>query len=68
MRNEKGSTLKSDEGVLRLLGHVERMERGRIAKRVYVGECAGSRSVGRTRKRRIDAVKECLRKRGMDVS
>ena len=28
-------------------GHVERMENDRIAKRVYVGECAGSRSVYR---------------------
>ena len=29
---------------------VERMEKDMIAKRVYVGECAGSRSVGRPRK------------------
>ena len=43
------------------------MENDRIAKRLYVGECAGSRSVGRPRKRWIDAVKECLRKRGLDV-
>ena len=34
--------------------------------RVYGGECAGSRSVGRPRKRWIDIV-ECLRKRGLDV-
>ena len=51
-----------DEGVLRRFGHVERMERERIAKRVYVGECAGSSSVGRPRKRWIDTAKECLRK------
>ena len=56
-----------DESVLRWFGHVERMERDRIAKRVYAEECAGSRSVGRPRKRWIDAVKECLRKRGLDV-
>ena len=49
-----------DEGVLRCFGHVERMERDSIAKRVYVGECAGSRSVGRPRKRWIDTVKECV--------
>ena len=35
--------------------------------REYVGECAGSRSVGRPRKRWIDSVKECLRKRGLDI-
>ena len=43
------------------------MEKERIAKRVYVGECAGRRSVGRLMKRWINTVKECLRKRGLDV-
>ena len=33
-----------DEGVIMWFGHMERMEKDRIAKRVYVGECAGSRS------------------------
>ena len=45
---------------------MERMESDRIVKRVYVGECTGSRSVGRLR-RWIDTVKECLKKRGLDV-
>ena len=53
--------------VLRWLGHVERMERDMIAKRVYAGECAGSRSVGRPRKKWIDTVNECLKKRGLDA-
>ena len=56
-----------DEGVLRWFSHVERKERDRIGKRVYVGECAATRSVGRTRKRWIDSVKECLKKRMLDV-
>ena len=43
------------------------MERNRISKRVYVGECAGSHSVGSQRKRWIDTVKECLKKKGLDV-
>ena len=43
------------------------MENDRITKRVYVWECAGSRSVGRPRKRSIDTVKEFLKKRGLDV-
>ena len=38
------------------------MENDRIAKRLYVGECAGSRSVVRLRKRWIDTVKDCLNK------
>ena len=43
------------------------MERDKITKRVYVGECCGSHSVGRPQKRWIDAVKECLKKRGLNV-
>ena len=58
---------KMDEGVLQWFGHVERMEKDIIAKRVYVGEYAGSRSVVRRRKRWIDAVKDYLKKRGLDV-
>ena len=47
----KGVDEKIDEGVLRCFGHVERTENDRIAKRVYVGECTGSRSVDRLRKK-----------------
>ena len=57
----KGLDERIDEGVL---GHVERY---RNAKRVNVGEFAGTRSVGRPRKRLIDAVWECLKKRGVDA-
>ena len=54
-----------DKGVLQWFGHVERMERDRITKTVYVGECPGSCLVGRPRKRWIDTVMGCLRKRGL---
>ena len=67
MQSEKGLDERIDEGILRWFRHEERVERDSIAKRVYVGECAGSRSVGKPRKRWIDTVKECLRKRGLDV-
>ena len=43
------------------------MENDRIAKVVYVRECAGSHSMGRPQKRWIDTVKYCLRTRGLDV-
>ena len=43
------------------------MENNRSTKRVYVGECAGSHSVGRAWKRWIDTVKDCLKKRDLDV-
>ena len=49
------------EGMLLWFGHVDRMERDRIAKRAHGGECASSRSVGRQRKRWIYTVKECLK-------
>ena len=44
--------------MLRWFGPVERMESDKIAKRIYVEECAGSCSVGKPRKRWIDTVKE----------
>ena len=37
------------------------MWRGIGSTRVYIGVCAGSRSVGRLRKKWTDTVKECLR-------
>ena len=46
---------------------MERIENDRIDKRVYVGECAGSLSVGKSFERWIDTVKGCLKKRGLDV-
>ena len=66
-RVTKGVDEKINGSVLRWLVHVERMENDRIAKKVYVGECARSRSVGRPRKRWIDILKDCLQKRGLDV-
>ena len=53
----KGVDERIDEGVLLWFGHVERMEKERIAKRLYVGVPVGSRSVGRLRKRWIDTKK-----------
>ena len=56
------------KGLMKMwFGHVESMERDRIAKRVYVGECAGSHSMGRPRRRWIDTVKDCLKERALDV-
>ena len=37
----------------------ERMENGRIAKRVHIWGCIESRSVGRPQKRWTETVKEC---------
>ena len=59
----KGLDERIDEVVQRWLGHVERMERDRITKRVSVGECASSRSVGRPWKRCTNIVKVFKEKR-----
>ena len=53
----KGVDEKIDEVVLQWFGHVERMEIDRIGKKVYVEEFAGSRSIGRSRKRWTDTIK-----------
>ena len=58
---KKGLDERIEEGILRWFDHVER---DRISKRIYVGECAGSHSVGRQWKRWIGTMKECLKKRG----
>ena len=46
---------------------MENRENNRIAKKVYVVEYADSHSVGRPQKRWIDIMKDCLKKRGLDV-
>ena len=43
------------------------MENDRIAKRAYAGECTVSRSLGSPWKRWINTVKDCLKKRNLDV-
>ena len=60
----KGVDEKTDESVLRWLGHVEIMENDKITKKLYVGESAGSSSVSRPR---IDITKDCLKKMCLDV-
>ena len=50
-----------------MVRHLERMVNDRIAKKVYVGECAGIHSVGKLRKRWIYTARECLKQRGLDV-
>ena len=42
------------------------MENDRIAKRLYIGECVGSCSMVRPRKRWVDTMKDCLKKRDFD--
>ena len=59
----RGLDERIDGGILRWFGHMERIENDRIPRRLYVGECAGSHSVGRPRKRWHETVKECFKKK-----
>ena len=43
------------------------MENDRTTRRVFIGECTGSRLDGRPRNRQIDIVKDSSKKRGLDV-
>ena len=46
---------------------MERMDNNMIAKRAYVGDCAGSHLLSSLWKRWFDTVTDCLKKRGLDV-
>ena len=46
---------------------MRKIQNYRTNKRVSVGECAGNRSRDRLQKRWIDIVKDCLKKKGLDV-
>ena len=54
-------------GLLWRFGHAASMEKDRTANRAYAGEWADSCSVGRPRKRWFDTMKDCLKKRGLDI-
>ena len=43
---------------MKVFGHGEIMKSDSIAGKIYLGVCAGSSSVGRQRKRRIDAMRD----------
>ena len=47
LQNDEKVDERINEGILRWLCHVEEKESDRIAKRFYVGDCAGNRLVGR---------------------
>ena len=62
-RVDKGTDLI----ILSWFGHIDRIENDKIAKKVYVGERVGRHLVGRLRKRWIDSVNDCLKKRGLNI-
>merc|ERR1712121_171135 len=58
---------RGDQSVLRLFGHMERMDEERIAKRVMKSEVEGNRGRGRPNLGWMDGVRRALRERGMSV-
>ena len=59
----KGVNERIEEDVLHWFSYVESMENDRIAKRLYVGEFAGSISAGQTQKEEVDLYHEGLLKK-----
>ena len=64
---ERKLSSRVDQSVLRWFGHMERMDDGRLAKRVMNSEVDGNRGRGRPRLGWIDGVRRALRERGMSV-
>merc|ERR1712105_304859 len=58
---------RMDQEVLRLFGHVEKMEVERLVRRVYDSDARGMRGKGRPRKCWIDGTKEVMRRKGLDI-
>ena len=58
---------RADQRVPRWFGHVERMDKYRMARRVLMAEVSGGRVRGRPRLGWIDGMKVALGNRGMTV-
>ena len=57
---ERELARRADQRVLRLFGHVERMDEYRLARRVFIAEVSGGRLRGRPRLDWMDGVKVAL--------
>ena len=64
---ERELASRADQRVLRWFGHVERMDKYRMARRVLMSEVSGGRVRGRPRLGWMDGVKVALDNRGMTV-
>ena len=64
----KGVDEQNDKYIFQWFGHVKRMRNYNIAKREYVREFAGSRSIGCPWKKWSDTIEDQLkRKRGLEI-
>ena len=64
---KKSKCQRNDQGVLRWLGHVERIADERMAKREYESDVRGIRKRGRPRKCWMDGAKEVLARKGLNI-
>ena len=64
---ERELASRADQRVVRWLGHVERMDEYRMARKVLMAEVSGGRVRGRQRLGWMDGVKVALGNRGMTV-
>ena len=65
--SQRGVGERMDQGVLRWVGHVERMGEERLVRRVYESDVRRARCRGRQRARWLDEVKRALRGRGLGI-
>ena len=64
---ERELASRADQRVLRWVGHMEKMDEYRMARRVLVAEVSGGQVLGRPRLGWMDGVKVALGNRGMMV-
>ena len=71
MRRRTGVLLelsnRAEQRGLRWFGHVERMEEGRMVKKILGSEVRGERTRGRPKYRWMDGIKKGLEARGLSV-
>ena len=58
---------REEAAVLQWFGHIEKMEREKLAKKIYRAEAEGNRRRCRPRRRGMDGVKDCLSDRGLTI-
>ena len=58
---EESVIVKIKKGMLRWLGHVERMDGKRLTRKVYMEEVRRKRKCGRPKQTRVDQIEEYLK-------
>ena len=63
----KGLVVRAEQGILRWFGHVVRMDKERLVKKVFGSSIVGTRARGRPKWRWLDGVSDILGNRGLSL-